>query len=415
MNSGAHAVLLILCLVGGAFFAGIETGIIAINRLRLRHLVLHRVRGAKQLERFVRDPDLLLGTTLIGTNICYVVASVSAAAIGARCGGAPGVAPGRPRGPPAWAAGAVRGWASSGGGPGMSEVQGKGAGPGAGPGWAHQYAEVDGVRVHYVEAGEGPPVLLLHGLGGSLAVWWENILPLAGRFRVIALDLPGHGDSAPSRTSYRPEEGVEFLQGFLHVLGLDAVSLAGNSAGGLVAALFALASPERVERLVLVAPVGLGPELAWFVRLGSLPVLGRLLDLPAFRSPGAIRRAMLFHARSLDGALVREMARLRGLPRVRDAVYRALRACVTLRGLRREYVLLERLRRLARPLLVVWGREDRVIPVAHAARAAQVLEEAQVVVFPQCGHWPQLERAPEFNALVVRFLSGTAGQRLGAG
>ena len=92
MSYGAHAVLLLLCLVGGAFFAGIETGIVSINRLRLRHLVLRRVRGAKLLERFVRDPDLMLGTTLIGTNLCHVAASVSAAAIGARLGGARGVA-----------------------------------------------------------------------------------------------------------------------------------------------------------------------------------------------------------------------------------------------------------------------------------------------------------------------------------
>mgnify|MGYP001199964493 CR=1 FL=1 len=92
MSYGLHLWLLAVCLVGGAFFAGIETGIVSINRLRLRHLVLRRVRGARLLERFVRDPDLMLGTTLIGTNLCHVVATVSAASIGARLGGDRGVA-----------------------------------------------------------------------------------------------------------------------------------------------------------------------------------------------------------------------------------------------------------------------------------------------------------------------------------
>lgn len=92
MSTLQHLWVLAICLIGGAFFAGIETGIVAINRLRLRHLVLRRVRGARLLEKFVQDPDLLLGTTLIGTNLCHVAATVSAAAIGASIAGPRGVA-----------------------------------------------------------------------------------------------------------------------------------------------------------------------------------------------------------------------------------------------------------------------------------------------------------------------------------
>ena len=139
-----------------------------------------------------------------------------------------------------------------------------------------------GVNVNYVEAGEGPAILLLHGLGTSLVTWSRNIAPLVeAGFKVLALDLPGCGDSdKPKYLSYDPVAGAWLIQQFISALGVERLSLVGNSAGGLIVSLFALSYPEKVDRLVLVGSGGLGYRVSWFLRIASLPVLGDLIYHP---------------------------------------------------------------------------------------------------------------------------------------
>ena len=127
-----------------------------------------------------------------------------------------------------------------------------------------------------MEAGEGPAVLLLHGLGSSLDTWRRNVQPLADAgYRVLAPDLPGHGDSdKPVSLDYDPLAAVDFTSRLLDALGVQKASLVGNSAGGLVVTMFALEHPERTGRLALVAPGGLGRQISWFLRLMSVPAIG---------------------------------------------------------------------------------------------------------------------------------------------
>jgi 4,5:9,10-diseco-3-hydroxy-5,9,17-trioxoandrosta-1(10),2-diene-4-oate hydrolase len=183
-------------------------------------------------------------------------------------------------------------------------------------------------------------------------------------------------------------------------------SLVGNSAGGLLSANFALAYPDRVNRLALVDAAGLGRELAPFLRLASVPLLGELLETPNVRNTRALMKSIFYTPRPLTDGLAQELMRVRNLPGAKRAVLRAIRRGVNLLGLRRELVVLHNLGRIRVPLLIVWGREDRVIPVAHALRAAREVPNCKVYIFPRCGHWPQMERAKEFNRLLLQFLEG---------
>ena len=248
-------------------------------------------------------------------------------------------------------------------------------------------------------------MVLVHGLGVSHAVWWENTVPLAKSNTVYALDLPGHGESGSHASlEYDAVSGAHFLIKFMDAVGIDRATLIGNSAGGLIAGVCALIYPERVSGLVMVDRAGLGRPLAWFLRLASLPLLGWLMMTPNVRNYRNMIKSVFYEPRPLNEELESELVQTRNAPAGKKAVLQAIRSSVNVLGLRRDNMVLDRLKSFERPLLVVWGREDRIIPVAHARRAAKLLPRSRVHVIPLCGHWPQLERSAEFNRVVAEFL-----------
>ena len=141
-----------------------------------------------------------------------------------------------------------------------------------------RYIDVDGLKPHYVVAGEGPPILLLHGLGASVVTWRDNIGPLSESHTVYALDFPGHGDTDNPDIDYAPETILRFMVRLLAELKLDRVAIIGNSVGGAVGLMMALRHGDRVSGLVLVGSAGLGRDISPYVRLLSLPLVGRVLE-----------------------------------------------------------------------------------------------------------------------------------------
>ena len=272
-----------------------------------------------------------------------------------------------------------------------------------------------GVNVNYVEAGEGPAVLLLHGLGTSLVTWSRNIGPLVeAGFKVLALDLPGCGDSdKPKYLSYDPVAGARLIQQFISALGVERLSLVGNSAGGLIVSLFALSYPEKVDRLVLVGSGGLGYRVSWFLRIASLPVLGDLIYHPRLQNGDGLVKRVFHRPPSFLPEVLPEMQRVRELPGSRRAALQSIRSSINLLGLRRDRYVLHRLQRSPVPLMIVWGEEDKVLPVSHAREVQQALPGCVVHIIPECGHWPHMEKAEEFNRLLTRFLGSAldAGSR----
>jgi pimeloyl-ACP methyl ester carboxylesterase len=273
----------------------------------------------------------------------------------------------------------------------------------------HKYVNIKGVKVHYVEGGEGPAVLLVHGLGTSLITWHQNIDSLVGAgYRVLALDLPGHGDSdKPKSLSYDPVTGAGLIHQFLKMQKVEKVSVVGSSAGGLIAGLFALANPEWVEKIVLVAPGGLGRRLSWYLCIMSVPGLGELLYQPKLQNAIVLSKRIFYRAPPSLQEVLPEMCRVRTLPGARYAAIQAVRSSINLFGLRKQRHILRQLKELASPLMTVWGREDNIIPVAHAEIVKRELPDSVVCIIPRCGHWPHMEKAEEFNRLLVQFLKGT--------
>ena len=272
-----------------------------------------------------------------------------------------------------------------------------------------------GLNVRYVDTGkavEGPVALLLHGLADSLISWYCNIDFLADAgYRVIALDLPGFGKSdKPSRLEYDPGSAADFVYDFCQELGIEKLSLVGNSAGGLIAGLFALEHPTVVEKLVLVDSAGLGRKVSWLLRAISVLILGDMVYRPKLNSMIGLSKRLFYQPPAILEELLPEIDRIKLLPGASKATVRSIRSSINLRGLRRKWQILSRLKQSEVPLMVIWGADDFIIPVSHAEAARRELPQCDVQVLPEFGHWPQMEKPSVFNPLVADFLNATTAE-----
>jgi pimeloyl-ACP methyl ester carboxylesterase len=276
-----------------------------------------------------------------------------------------------------------------------------------------QFVTIHGHRRAYVKAGSGPVVLLLHGLGCDHTTWDEVIEPLSRRYTVIAPDLLGHGQSDKPRGDYTLGGFANGVRDLLTVLGIDKVTVVGHSFGGGVAMQFAYQFPERTQRLLLVASGGLGPEVSPVIRAISTPgfhqVMG-LLTLPGIRHVG---RAGLRALAGTGLSVTRDLGEVATIyetfrdPAARHAVRHVVRGVVDWQG---QIVTMADRAYLteAMPMWVVWGRDDRVIPVHHANIAARLAPEARVEVLADSGHFPHKDQPERFVKIVEEFIRTTA-------
>jgi pimeloyl-ACP methyl ester carboxylesterase len=272
---------------------------------------------------------------------------------------------------------------------------------------------VMGLRTRVLEdgdAGSGDPVVMIHGVGGWAENWREVMAPIAhtGR-RAIAFDLPGFGESdAPGEVEHfgpRDPFYPRFIGALLDELGIRSAHLVGNSMGGAVAFTAAVSQPERTRSLSLVAGGGVGTEVALFLRLCTLPgvpTLSRVFGRP--EQAREVLRTCFHDSRRIPASLYEEAERY-GFPSFGEFV-NALRSGVTIFGvresLREHWVALAP--RFAGPVLVIWGREDRVLPVEHVTEAEGVMPQARIELIDDCGHLPQVERTDAFLAALLPFL-----------
>ena len=268
-----------------------------------------------------------------------------------------------------------------------------------------RWITVDGIKTHYRVAGAGRPLLLVHGLGASVATWRDNIDPLSTRFRVYAVDLPGHGDSDKPDIDYAPEAMVDYVVRLIEGLGIRRPAIVGNSVGGALGLMTALRHPDLLSGLVLVDSGSLGKEVSTYVRLVSLPLLGEFLESSRVGGTRFMLHSVFHDPRFATQELVEELYRSRRMPGAKEAVVRVIRNTVNLMGVRSRYVLLGDLARLTVPTIVVWGAQDQIFPVSHAHQASRSAPGLGLQVFDRCGHWPHMEKASEFNALVLEFLT----------
>jgi pyruvate dehydrogenase E2 component (dihydrolipoamide acetyltransferase) len=255
--------------------------------------------------------------------------------------------------------------------------------------------EIGGRRLRVLDlgAGEDAPIVLVHGFGADLNAWMFNQPALAanGR-RVVALDLPGHGNSIKQVGSGDAEAFSSVVSDALAALGIDRFHLVGHSMGGAVALVLAGKMPARIASLTLLAPAGFGPEINGAFIDGFVKVQRRReaqeLLAELVHDPSLISRAMVEETLRYK--------RLDGVPAALDTIARAWfpdgRQVLDLRPT---------LASLARPVQIVWGRDDRIIPVGQAEALAGQLP---VHILDEVGHIPQMEKAGEVNRLIARFV-----------
>lgn len=268
------------------------------------------------------------------------------------------------------------------------------------------YVKVNGVKTRYRQAGAGEPALILiHGLGASLECWQDNLAALSRQRRTIALDVVWFGKTDKPTREITGDYFAQFIAGFMDAVGVGSAVLVGNSMGGMIAVKTVLTYPKRVVGLVLVSSAGFGPELAWWLRLRSLLPVGKVAK-PSMRTYRLALRQLVYDPQVVSDDLVRVFVEMSSQPGAQDAHRRVLRAGVDWRGIKR--AALDEIGGSAHsirvPTLIVWGQQDRVVPVAHAHIARKTIPNSQMHIFDRCGHAPMLERPDEFNALVTEFI-----------
>jgi pimeloyl-ACP methyl ester carboxylesterase len=273
----------------------------------------------------------------------------------------------------------------------------------------HRVATPSGA-VSVMIAGAGEPVLLLHGLGATKGSFLPTVAALAGSFRTIAVDLPGFGDSyKPIGAPYHAPFFARAVAELMTALGIERAHVVGNSMGGRIALELGLRFPERVGRLALLAP-----SLAWkrerpwapFVRVLS-PQLGLVQVTPRWVVEAIVQRILPVAESSWIRAGVDEFLRSYLTPRGRVAFYAAARQ-IYLEEPHGSKGFWTRLATLAPPALFVWGRDDRLVPIAFAAHVKDALPSARHLEL-DCGHVPQIERPAETHAAITAFFSERPG------
>jgi pimeloyl-ACP methyl ester carboxylesterase len=259
-----------------------------------------------------------------------------------------------------------------------------------------RWVNVFGMKIHYLEAGSGPALILLHGLGGDASNWSANISALSKSHRVVVPDQIGFGRSDKPLINYRVGTLVDFLDGFMKELKIDRASLVGNSLGGWTAAAFALAHPEKVDRLILVDAAGYSLDknvdpkslglLNPSTREGILQVLSVVFyNKEMFANPALADQFFAHKVAAGDGYTIQRFI---------DSVVAGLD------------MLDNTATRIKQPTLIVWGRQDALVPLSVGERYHKDIAGSQLLVIDKCGHVPQLEQSAQFNEGVLRFLAG---------
>jgi pimeloyl-ACP methyl ester carboxylesterase len=275
-----------------------------------------------------------------------------------------------------------------------------------------QHLTLHGQRVAYRMMGEGPPIVLIHGITSSSESWGEVGTKLAERHTVLAPDLIGHGQSAKPRGDYSMGAFASGVRDLMVALGIRPATIVGHSLGGGVAMQFAYQFPERTERLALVSSGGLGSDVHVLLRAATLP--GSELVLPLLASRPALAAGSKI-GRGLERLGVRLRTDLREMavghaslqdPETRAAFIQAMRASIDptgqrVRGTDRLYLATQL------PLLIVWGARDRIIPVEHGRQAHALVPGSRFEVFDRAGHFAYLDEPDRFVALLEDWISSS--------
>ncbi|MFC6706717.1 alpha/beta fold hydrolase [Flexivirga alba] len=275
-----------------------------------------------------------------------------------------------------------------------------------------RFVDIHGHRRAFVKTGSGPVLLLLHGVACDHTTWDRVIAPLATDYTVIAPDLLGHGQSAKPRADYSLGAYANGMRDLLAILGVERATIVGHSFGGGVAMQFAYQFPELTERLILVAPGGVGREVSPMIRLATAPGFKQLMGVLTVPGVRHVNRTglRLAHAARLPGTRdIDEIAKIYdsfAQPGACAAVQQVLRGVVDRRG---QFVTMADRAYLTEsmPISVVWGAQDPIIPASQAHLVERLAPGAQVEIIDDSGHFPHRDHSEQFIRIVQDFMATT--------
>jgi pimeloyl-ACP methyl ester carboxylesterase len=286
-------------------------------------------------------------------------------------------------------------------------------------GFELQRVRIHGHEVGYRREGEGPAILLIHGIAGSSTAWRDVMPTLAEHYTVIAPDLIGHGQSDKPVGDYSLGAYASGMRDLLRVLGVARATIVGQSFGGGVAMQLSYQHPEICERLVLVDSGGLGREVSWLLRFMTLPGSEYLMPVlfPSFVRQRGNDISRLLHDHGVNMARLGEMWRSYASlteSANRQSFIRTIRAVIdpggqTINANDRLYLAEEV------PTLIVWGDRDSIIPVSHAYAAHESMPGSRLEIIKGSGHFPHVEAPERFLAVLIDFLETTAPAAVDAG
>jgi pimeloyl-ACP methyl ester carboxylesterase len=267
-----------------------------------------------------------------------------------------------------------------------------------------RFAALDGARIRYVDKGEGPPVVLVHGFASALETWDPVMPELARTHRVIALDLKGFGWSDRPEGDYSPAAEAALTLKLLDQLGVRRAAFVAHSWGSSVTLALALAAPERVSRIALYDAWVYEEQLPTTFLVARADGLGELLFALFYDQRPDERISLAFYDKHLvSEKLVEDVERALDRPGTSAAALAAVRG-------QRFADQQEKYRTIDRPVLLLWGREDVVTTLKFGERLARDLPRARLVVYPQCGHFPMIEAKRQSNDELVKFLAEDRGE-----
>ncbi|HID18679.1 TPA: alpha/beta fold hydrolase [Candidatus Bathyarchaeota archaeon] len=253
------------------------------------------------------------------------------------------------------------------------------------------WASIGRHKTRFIVSGSGRPVVLVHGLGGSLETWKNNFNFLSRHFKVYAFDMLGFGLADKPKIQYRIGVFTDFLEGFLDAISAEKVCLIGNSLGGLVSLWFAVHHQDRLEKLVVESAAGLETGARYVI----MDFMGEWWTMESLKR---FYQFVYYDPSKVSEEILELRLEMFSSPEAQHA-YKS-----TLNMPREWEILPEKLISLERPTLIVWGAQDKLIPVKHAYQLHKLIKNSKLAVFKETGHIPHAEKPEKFNEMVTGFL-----------